>query len=403
MFSALRVRNYRLFALGQAVSNSGTWMQRVAQDWLVLTLTGSATSVGVTIALQFLPTLVLGLYSGVIADRYARRTIMLVTQSCMGLTSFALAMLTLTGNVVVWHVYVFALVLGLATVADTPARQAFASELVGPEDLRNAVALNAANFSAARIVGPALAALLITAVGTGWAFLLNALSFLGPIIALALMRTNELHRSETQPRRPGQLREGLQHVRNNPNLLWPIVLVGVLGTFCFNFPVWLAPFTETVFRQGADGYGLLNVLIAVGTLAGALLAAKLTSSRTTLLVYVAALHGALLMATAFAPSFLVLAVIMPAIGLMTQVFNTTANSHIQLTADPAMRGRVMSLYVLVFIGGLPIGGPVTGWITDRIGARGGVFVGGAIAMLAAGAVRLALAQRTTLARSSTMD
>ncbi|MCZ7414877.1 MULTISPECIES: MFS transporter [unclassified Streptomyces] len=396
MFSSLRVRNYRLFASGQLVSNTGTWMQRIAQDWLVHSLTGSATAVGLTVALQFLPMLLFGLYGGVIADRCAKRRLLLLTQSTMSLTGLALAALTLSGSVQVWHVYALAFALGLVTVVDNPARQTFVAEMVGPGQLRNAVSLNSANFQSARLVGPAVAGVMITAVGSGWAFLINGLSFLAPIAALLLMRQAELSPVEPVPRARGQLREGLRYVRGRPELLWPIILVGSIGTFGLNFPIWLTAFTEHVFDQGAGVYGLLNVLLAAGSLAGALLAARRTTSRMRLLVGSAAAFGALLGVAALTPWFWVFAGLMVAVGIMGLTFNVTANSSIQLATDSAMRGRVMSLFMMVFVGGTPIGGPVMGWITDTYGPRVGLLAGGLVSVLAAGLVALALARTAGL-------
>ncbi|UGY92065.1 MFS transporter [Streptomyces gobiensis] len=396
MFSSLKIRNYRLFAMGQMVSNTGTWMQRIAQDWLVHSLTGSATAVGLTVALQFLPMLLFGLYGGVIADRYPKRRLLLITQSMMGLTGLALAALTLSGQVNVWHVYALAFALGLATVVDNPARQTFVSEMVGPLQLRNAVSLNSANFQSARLVGPAVAGVMITAVGSGWAFLLNGLSFIAPLTGLLLMRTAELHKTKRAPRAKGQLREGLHYVRSRPELMWPIILVGFIGTFGFNFPIWLTAFTDRVFHQDAGAYSLLNVLMAVGSLTGALLAARRNSSRMRLMVGAAALFGALVMAAALAPSFWLFAALMLPIGMMGLTFNVTANSSVQLATDPAMRGRVMSLFMMVFFGGTPIGGPLMGWITDTYGPRIGLLAGGAIAVLAAALVGLVLARITGL-------
>ncbi|MGK5501355.1 MFS transporter [Streptomyces sp. URMC 125] len=391
-FSSLRIRNYRLFAMGQLVSNTGTWMQRIAQDWLVLSLTGSATAVGVTTALQFLPMLFLGLYGGVIADRYPKRRLLLITQTAMGVTGLALAALTLGGHVQVWHVYALAFVLGLATVVDNPARQTFVSEMVGPEQLANAVSLNGANFQSARLIGPAVAGVLITAVGSGWAFLLNGLSFVAPITGLLMMRTAELHTVERAPRAKGQLREGLRYVASQPDLIWPITLVGFVGTFAYNFPIWLTAYTATVFDEGAGTYGLLNTLMAVGSVAGALLAARRGVSRMRVMVAAALAFGVLEMVAAVSPSFWLFALLMAPIGAVGLTFNVTANSTVQLSSDPAMRGRVMSLYMMVFMGGTPIGGPLMGWITDAHGARMGFLAGGAVSALAAVATGLVLAR-----------
>ncbi|MGW0555603.1 MFS transporter [Streptomyces sp. NPDC002926] len=392
MFSSLKIRNYRLFATGQVVSNTGTWMQRIAQDWLVLTLTGSASAVGITIALQFLPMLLFGLYGGVLADRLPKRRLLLATQIAMGLTGLVLAVLTLSGHVQVWHVYLTAFVLGLITVVDNPARQSFVAEMVGPEQLGNAVSLNSANFQSARLVGPAVAGVLITAVGSGFAFLLNGLSFLAPIAGLLLMRNSELHKVERAPRGKGQLREGLTYVAGRPELIWPIVLVGFIGTFGFNFPIWLSAFVNNVYHSGASTYGLLNTLIAAGSLAGALLAARRGTSRLRVLVGAAVLFGALEIVSAFAPRFWIFALLMVPIGMFGLTVNVTANSSIQMATEPAMRGRVMSLFMMVFVGGTPLGAPLVGWVTDTYGPRIGLAAGGTVALVAAIGVGVMLAR-----------
>ncbi|MEW2579787.1 MFS transporter [Streptomyces syringium] len=391
-FSSLKVRNYRLFATGQVVSNTGTWMQRIAQDWLVLSLTGSSAAVGITTALQFLPMLLFGLYGGVIADRYPKRRLLLITQLAMGLTGLALAVLTLSGHVQVWHVYLTAFALGLVTVVDNPVRQAFVVEMVGPADLRNAVSLNSANFQSARLVGPAIAGVLITAVGSGWAFLLNGLSYAAPLAGLLMMRTSELHKVEQAPRGKGQLREGLRYVAGRPDLIWPIVLVGFIGTFGFNFPIWLTAFVNDVFHAGAGTYGLLNTLMAAGSLIGALLAARRGTSRLRLLVGAAALFGLLEITAALAPTFWVFAALLVPIGMFGLTINVTANSSVQLATDQAMRGRVMSLFMMVFMGGTPLGAPLVGWVTDVYGARVGFLAGGVVSLLAASAIGFTLAR-----------
>ncbi|WP_165986289.1 MFS transporter [Streptomyces sp. YIM 98790] len=391
-FSSLRIRNYRIHFIGSTVSNIGTWMQRIAQDWLVHTLTGSATAVGATVALQFLPMLLFGLYGGVLADRLDKRKLLLCTQSVMGLIGITLAVLTFTGEVRVYHVYALAFALGLATVADNPARQTFVSELVGPALLPNAVSLNSASFQSARIIGPAVAGVLITAVGSGWAFLYNGLSFLAPVTGLLLMRTAELFPTERAPRRKGQLREGLAHVRARPELLWPIVLVGFVGTFGFNFPIWLVAFTDRVFHSGAGTYGLLNTLMAVGSLAGALLAAKRGSRRMRFTVACAGLFGLLLAAASGAPFFWVFAALMVPLGLIGMTFMISANTSLQMAADPAVRGRVISLYMMVFLGSTPVGAPLLGWITDTYGPRIGLLSGGVLCAAAAFGVALILAR-----------
>ncbi|MEU9913586.1 MFS transporter [Streptomyces sp. NPDC051001] len=392
MFSSLKSRNYRLFFAGQVVSNTGTWMQRIAQDWLVLSLTGSSTAVGVTTALQFLPMLLFGLYGGVLVDRLPKRPTLLVTQSAMAVTGLALAFLTLSGHVEVWHVYLAAFAVGLATVVDNPARQTFVSEMVGPDQLQNAVSLNSANFQSARLIGPAVAGLMITGVGTGWAFLANGLSFVAPITGLLLMRSRELHAVERAPRGKGQLREGLHYVAGRPDLIWTIVLVGFVSTFGFNFPVYLSAFADDVFHAGAGSYSLFNTLMAVGSLAGALLAARRGTARMRVLVAGAVAFGTLEIVAALAPSLWLFALLMVPIGMFGMTVNVTANSSVQLSTDPAMRGRVMSLYMMVFMGGAPLGAPIAGWITDAYGVRAGLAAGGVIAASAAVTIGLCLAR-----------
>ncbi|MFF5534211.1 MFS transporter [Streptomyces cinerochromogenes] len=390
MFSSLRIRNYRLFFAGQVVSNTGTWMQRIAQDWLVLSLTGSSAAVGITTALQFLPMLLFGLYGGVLVDRLPKRPTLLVTQSAMAVTGLALAALTLSGHVQVWHVYVAAFAVGLATVVDNPARQSFVSEMVGPEQLQNAVSLNSANFQSARLVGPAVAGLMITGVGTGWAFLANGLSFAAPIAGLLLMRARELHVVERAPRGKGQLREGLSYVAKRPELIWPIVLVGFIGTFGFNFPVWLSAYADDVFDAGAGAYSLFNTLMAVGSLVGALLAARRGTARLRVLIAAALAFGTLEIVAAAAPSYWLFALLMVPIGVFGLTVNVTANTAVQMATDPAMRGRVMALFMMVFMGGTPLGAPVVGWVTDTYGARIGFAAGGVVSAAAAAAIGLAL-------------
>jgi MFS family permease len=391
-FSSLRIRNYRLFATGQVLSNTGTWMQRIAQDWLVLSLTGSSAAVGITTALQFLPMLLFGLWGGVIADRYNKRRLLLISQSTMGLLGAALAVLTLSGVVHVWHVYAIAFLLGLATVVDNPTRQTFVAEMVGPRDVRNAVSLNAANFQAARIVGPAVAGVLISAVGSGWAFAINGLSFLAPIAALLMMRESELHEVPRVPRQKGQLREGLRYVAGRPDLVWSIVLVGFIGTFGYNFPIWLTAFTDDVFHAGAGTYGLLNTGMAAGSLLGALLTARRGTTRMRMLIGCAVLFGVLEGAAALTPVLWLFAALLIPVGLFGLMFNTSANASVQLASDPMVRGRVMSLFVMVFVGGTPIGAPVVGWVTDTYGARISFLAGGLISLAAAGVVGLILAR-----------
>ncbi|MCX4550131.1 MFS transporter [Streptomyces sp. NBC_01387] len=396
MFSSLKIRNYRLFATGAVVSNTGTWMARITQDWLVLSITGSSAAVGITTAMQFLPMLLFGLYGGVIADRFPKRTLLFFTQGAMSLGGLFLAVLTLTGHVEVWHVYVTAFFTGLVTVVDNPTRQSFVSEMVGPDQVRNAVSLNSANFQSARLIGPAVASGLTAAVGPGWAFLANGLSFLAPLTGLMLMRTSELHHTKLKARGKGQLRDGLNYVSKHPDLIWPIVLVGFVGTFGFNFPIWLSAFANDTFHGGVGMYGLFNTLMAVGSLVGALLAARRGTSRLRVLVGAAIGFGLLQVVAAWMPSVWIFTPLIVVIGILGLTTNVTANSTVQMGTEPEMRGRVMSLFMMVFTGGTPLGGPLFGWLTDTYGVRISFTLGGGICALAAMGVGLMLARAANL-------
>jgi MFS family permease len=396
MFSSLRVRNYRFFAAGAVISNTGTWMSRITQDWLVLSLTGSSAAVGITTAMQFLPMLLFGLYGGVIADRFPKRNLLFCTQGAMSLSGLFLAALTLSGHVQVWHVYLAAFWTGLVTVVDNPTRQTFVSEMVGPAQVRNAVSLNSANFQSARLIGPAVASALTAAVGPGWAFLANGLSFLAPITGLLLMHTAELHVISRAPRAKGQLREGLNYVSKRPELIWPIVLVGFIGTFGFNFPIWLSAYANDIFHGGVGMYGLFNILMAAGSLIGALAAARRRSTRLRVLVIAAFSFGVLELAAAVTPWYGLFVVLVVPIGILGMTNNVTANSTVQMGSEPEMRGRVMSLFMMVFTGGTPLGGPLFGWLADQFGVRVSFALAGVICAVAAVGVALVLARAAGL-------
>lgn len=327
-----------------------------------------------------------------IADRFRKRRLLLFTQGAMGVLAAVLAVSTLTGMVQVWHVYLLAFLLGLVTVVDNPTRQTFVAELVGPGQLRNAVSLNSANFQSARLVGPAVAGVVIAAVGTGWAFAVNALSFVAVIGSLLMMRPAQLRSLPPAPRRKGQLREGLRYVSTRPQLIWPIVLVGFIGTFGFNFPTVLSGYAYNVFHVDAGMYGLLNTALAAGSLLGALLAARRTQVRLRMLVMTAVGFGVLEAVTAFAPEYWLFTAMLTVVGLLGLTFNTSSNSMVQLATEPVVRGRVMALYMMVFTGGTPIGGPIVGWITERFGPRIGLFACGTVSAAAAVAVALILAR-----------
>lgn len=397
-FSSLRTRNFRLFATGQLVSNTGAWVQRIAQDWLVLTITGSATAVGITTALQFLPTLLFGLLGGLLADRYPKRRLLLCTQ--VGQLSMAtlLAVLTLSHQVHVWHVYLIAFGLGTVISVDNPTRQSFVNEMVGAQQLRNAISINASVFQLGALIGPAISGVLINAVGAGYAFTVNAVSYGASISALLLMRPGELNAPLVGAGDGVRLRDGLRYAAGRAEVLWPTVLAGVFGMFVISLPVTLAAYAKGVFHSGPGGYGLLSSVVAVGSLAGALISARRTRTRLRGLFAIAAALAALDMIAAVAPSEAVYCAVLVAVGGATLLFVTAANSTVQLAADDAIRGRVMGVYLLVFIGSGALGGPVIGWFDEHLGPRTGMLLAGAIpgAVAAVAALKLARDQRARL-------
>jgi len=382
-FAALRIRNYRLYAIGGVVSNTGTWMQRVAQDWLVLELTdGSGTALGITTGLQFLPMLVLGMWGGVLADRYPKRRLLVMTQLFMAAAALALGLLDVTGVVDVWHVYLLALLLGVGTAMDNPARQSFVVEMVGKDDLPNAVGLNSASFNAARIVGPAVAGLLIVWIGTGWVFFVNAVSFAAVVVALARMRPSELHPSPRLPRGKGQLREGVRYVARRPDLLYVLVVVGFVGMFGLNFQMTTALMATEVYGKGAAEYGVLGSIMAVGSLTGALLAARRGRPRLRLITGAAVAFGLFEITAGLMPTYVWFAVSLVPVGVCALTLITAANATMQLGVEPTVRGRVMALYTAVFFGGTPLGAPLVGWVAETFGARWSLVGGGLVSLLA---------------------
>ncbi|WP_338073744.1 MFS transporter [Kineococcus siccus] len=399
-FGALAVRNYRIYVGGQAVANTGTWIQNIALDWLVLQLTGSPAAVGIAMALQFTPILFLGMHGGMLADRFSKRTILMTTQVLSGVLAGSLAVMTLTGRVSVGFVYVVALVGGVVFAVDNPTRQVFVSEVVPARYLRNAVALNAAVFQSTRLVGPAVASILIGTVGSGWAFGVNALCYLGPTVALAFLRTADLTPAPRTQRARGQLRSALRHVADRPHVAWTIALVGVFGTFGLNFPVVLTAMAGDTFGGGAGLYGTFNIVLAVGSIAGALIAGSRTRIRLRLIVATGAAFGLAQFAAALAPTLALFVVALVAMGVANLAFQAMANSSVQLSVDPEYRGRVMGLYMLVFIGGTPLGAPLVGWVTEHAGVRAGMALCGLVPMLAAVALGALLSVRVSRARAA---
>jgi MFS family permease len=383
-FRSLRVRNYRLYFSGQLISLTGTWAQRVAQDWLVLQLTNSGTALGIVTALQFAPALVLSLYGGALADRGNKRKLLLATQAGMGVAALVLGLLDVAGIVQLWHVMVLAAVLGVISAIDTPIRQSFVVEMVGAADLPNAVALNSTTFNLARIIGPAIAGVVITAVGTGWAFLGNAVSTVGVLAGLLLMRTAELYPSKPVDRAPGQYRAALRYVRRRSDLILPMVLVFIIGTFGMNYQITIALIAKQVFHRGAGAYGLLSTTLAVGATIGALAGTFRRNRPTRLfLIGAAVAFGIAEIACALMPSFTLTALALIPAGLTMIIFAQSANASVQLGVEPTMRGRVMGLYILCFMGGTPVGAPIVGWVAELFGPRWGMLGGGLISLIAA--------------------
>lgn len=390
-FRSMSVRNFRLYFFGQIVSASGTWMQSVAQAWLVLRLTHSGVALGITAALQFSPTLLGGAWAGVMADRVDKRRLLVITSAAAAVLASALGLVVALGVVQLWMVYGLALLLGCVTALDNPARRAFVVEMVGPQYLANATGLSSAVFTAARVVGPAIAGLLIAGVGLAWCFFLNAGSFGAVIVAFALMRRAELFTVAPTPRAKGQLREGLRYVWSTPELLLPLAMVAVIGTLAFNFQVVLPLLAHRTFHQGAAQFGSLYSFMSLGSVTGALVAAHHARPDRRILVGSAFTFGVFMMAAAFAPTLPILMVLLVPTGLAGMGFLTMANSALQIHAAPQMRGRVGALFAVAFIGSTPIGGPIVGWVSEQFGPRAGLALGGvatiATALVAAGSVR----------------
>ena len=384
-FRSLKRFNYRVWAAGAIVSNVGTWMQRIAQDWLVLTqLTHhNATAVGVVTALQFGPQVLFLPLTGFAADHFDRRKLLIATQSAMGVLALGLGILTVAGLVQLWQVFVFAFLLGCVTAFDAPARQTFVSDLVGDADLSNAVALNSTSFNAARMIGPAIAGLLIASVGSGWVFLINATSFVAVLGSLMLLRVGELHLKERALRTPGSFAEGFRYVWNRPDLKAVLLMLFLIGTFGLNFPIFISTMSVTVFHAGAGQYGFLTSTMAIGSVAGALLAARRTKPHVALLVLGAGVFGLGFALAAIMPNYWLFGLVLVLIGLSAQTFTTSTLSLVQLSTEPVMRGRVLAILLAIALGGTPVGAPVAGWIADRFGARWALGIGAASGIAAA--------------------
>jgi MFS family permease len=395
VFRSLRSFNYRVWVAGAFVSNVGTWVQRTAQDWLVLTqLTHhDASAVGLVMALQFGPQVLLLPWTGFAADHFNQRKLLIATQATMGALALALGALAVAGVVQLWHVYIFAFLFGSAAAFDAPVRQTFVSELVGDEDLHNAVALNSTSFNAARMIGPAVSGVVIAAIGTGWAFLINGASFVAVLISLAFLRAAELRPNARAHRARGSFTEGFRYVWGRPDLKVILVMLFLIGTFGLNFPIFISTMAVSVFHADARGYGLLSSIMAIGTVAGALLGARRDQPRPPLLLVGAAIFGLGCTLAAIAPGYWFFAAALVVIGVAALTFTNTTNSLMQLSTEPAMRGRVMALRVGIALGGTPIGAPIVGWVANHCGPRWALGVGAASGFAAAIVAVFALACR----------
>ena len=384
MFRSLRLYNFRVWFLGAFVSNIGQWMQSTAQSWVVLTVLtdGDATAMGLTLALQFAPPLVLVGLTGLVADRFERRKLLFVTQSALGLVALVTGTLLITGVLTLPLMLCLATLMGIATAFDNPARQAFVSDLVEREHAPNAIALNAASFNSARLVGPAVAGLLVVAVGGGWVFILNALSFAATLIALTFIRVGELS-PQVKADRGAKLADGFRYIAKRPDIAILLAMVFIVGAFGMNFPIY-ASTMALEFGTDADGFGLLTSMFAVGSLAGALLAARRAKARLRVVVVAALGFGLASLVSSFMPTYAGYAVVIVFAGFSLVTFLTTTNGYVQTTTAPALRGRVMALYIAILMGGTPVGAPIVGWIAEVFGARAAIVVAAIAGFVAAG-------------------
>ena len=389
-FASLANQNYRRYFSGQAVSMIGTWMQSVAQSWLVLELTGSGTDLGLVVALQTLPVLLLGPYGGVVADRVDKRRLMIMLQSMMGVLALTLGLLTLSHHVQLWHVYALAFLLGMNNCFENPARQAFVLEMVGPRDLRNAVSLNSVLTNAARAVGPAAAGLIIATGGLGLCFVLNAASFVAVVVSLMRLDVSKLQPAPPTSRQRGQLREGLRYVAGTPTLAIPLAMMALVGCLAYEFQVVLPIVAKDTFDGGSQVYGFMTAAMGVGAVVGGLYVAARGKTGTRALVNSAALFGLAIAAAAVAPALWVELVVLAVVGACSVGFLSKGNSTLQLEASPQMRGRVMALWAVAFLGSTPIGGPIAGAVAERFGGRAGLALGAAACLVAAGFGELVL-------------
>lgn len=383
-FSALHVRNFRLFIFGQGTSMCGTWMQTIAVSWLVLKMTHSGTQLGLVIATQFLPVLIFGVWGGVVADRFNKRKLLYITQSLAGLLALIFGVLVLSHSIQLWMIYSLSVAFGMVLVVDNPTRQAFVSEMVGKDNLKNAITLNSTMVNMARVIGPSFAGILIATVGIGMCFVVNALSYVAVLVALYLMHSNELNPAPKTVREPGQIRAGLAYVWSEPKLKSTLLMMLIIGTFAYEFPVILPLFATVTLHGGAKTYSLLMAATGVGAIFGGIYTASQATTRETQLVWSAILFGVSILLAALMPNLITALILLVAVGVLSVLFIALGNTTLQLTSRPDMRGRVMALWMIAFAGTTPIGGPIIGFISDHSNPRIGLATGGLSAVIAGG-------------------
>lgn len=406
-FSSLGIRNYKLYFIGQGISQAGTWVQTIAQTWLIFKLTGSGTYIGLLTAVQFLPVLLLGPVGGLVADRFAKRRVLYITQAAFMLLAFVLAGLVLSHTVQPWMVFVLAGLSGIAKVVDTPTRQTFIMEMVGRKQISNAVTLNSVEVNMARIVGPAIGGVLIAGIGIGFCFLLNGASYLAVLVCLALMRARDLHVGVQVARARGQLREGFRYVWRTPVLRNVLLMMVIIGTLSYEFPVVLPIFASETFHTGAGGYSFLMGAMGLGAVIGGIITANRRDLSPRTIIVAALGFGLSMLLAAMSPGIAIAGLFMVLVGIASISFTAVANSTLQLQSAPEMRGRVMALWTMAFLGSTLIGGPIIGYISEHTSARVGLLVGGLAAvgasLLAVGIARRARKPRSTIIEPQTIE
>jgi MFS family permease len=395
-FSSLQVRNYRRFQAAQLLAHTAWWMQRIATDWLVLEITGNMAAVGFTVFLQWGPMLLLGSYGAVFADRFSKRALLIGVYTAIGLLSALLAGLALSGVVELWHVYVISAALGLVTVIESPARVVFVSEMIEPQYLQNAVSVNASAFHFGGFVGPAVSGVIIAVAGSGWAIGVNSIAAMVMVATLLSLRTDELRLVPVQPRRRGQIREAMRYARSKPTIFWPLVMLMFVSLFGMALPVLLTGFANEVYETGSAGYGLYSSLVSIGGLAGALASTRLRTLRLRTIVAGAFAFGALQALAGLSPWYAAFLALLVGVGVARLVYGIMSDSLVQISCNPGIRGRIMSFYAIVLVGGQALGGPLMGGLAELLGPQTALVISGTVPALAAVVIAALIARSGSL-------